>query len=154
ASPNPIYTTGGAVVGTTTLSWSVTAPNGVTVRVGSPIGIIFAEGPATGSAETGDWVSNGTIFYLTDSKTGNLISTLIVQVQPAIMFSADPSPVPANPGGTDGQTTLIWNSPGSTAGVQIRVGSPTGTLFAQGGPTGYAQTGIWVTNGMEFYLID
>jgi len=38
--------------------------------------------------------------------------------------------------------------------VQVRVGSPDGTLFAEGGSTGYATTGNWVTNGMLFYLQD
>jgi len=154
ASPNPIYTNGGGTVGTTTLSWNVTAPNGVVIHVGSTTGLVFAEGGASGSAETGDWVTDGMIFYLTDGKTGNLISTLTVHVQPGVMFTADPNPVPANPGSTDGQTTLSWNSPGSTAGVQIRVGSATGMLFAEGGSSGYAQTGNWVSNGTVFYLID
>ena len=50
-------------------------------------------------------------------------------------------------------TTLQWNAPaGST--VQIRVGNPAGTLFAEGGSTGTATTGNWVTNGMLFYLQD
>ncbi len=154
ASPNPIYTSSGGTLGTTTLSWNAPASNGVTIRVGSATGLIFAEGPASGSAETGDWVTNGTIFYLTDAKTGNLLSTLTVKVQPGVMFTANPNPVPANPGATDGQTTLSWNSPGSTGGVQIRVGSATGTLFAEGGEAGYAQTGNWVSNGTVFYLID
>ena len=38
--------------------------------------------------------------------------------------------------------------------VEIHVGSPGGTLFAAGGPTGSAETGAWVSNGLTFYLQD
>ena len=36
----------------------------------------------------------------------------------------------------------------------MRVNSPGGPLFAAGFSTGSAQTGVWVTNGMTFYLQD
>ena len=52
-----------------------------------------------------------------------------------------------------GTTMLGWNAPG-IASTQVRIGSATGTLFAQGGSSGRVQTGKWVTNGMVFYLID
>jgi hypothetical protein len=34
----------------------------------------------------------------------------------------------------------------------ITIGSPTGPVFADGGPTGSAPTGPWVSNGLTFYL--
>jgi hypothetical protein len=51
------------------------------------------------------------------------------------------------------KTTLAWNAPGTTI-VELHVGSPTGPLFASGGPRGSATTGTWVTDGMTFYLQD
>jgi hypothetical protein len=38
--------------------------------------------------------------------------------------------------------------------IQIRVGSPTGPLFAYSGSSGSSTTGKWVTNGMAFYLLN
>ncbi len=52
-----------------------------------------------------------------------------------------------------GTTMLGWNALG-IASTQIRIGSPTGVLFAQGGPSGRAQTGKWVANGSVFYLLN
>jgi hypothetical protein len=37
--------------------------------------------------------------------------------------------------------------------VEVRVGSPKGSLFAQGNPQGSAETGNWVKDGMTFYLV-
>ena len=68
---------------------------------------------------------------------------------PALPVTLVANPLPA---GQD-QTTLTWNAPTSTA-VEVHVGSPTGTLFADGGPTGSAATGAWATLGMSFYLVD
>jgi len=39
--------------------------------------------------------------------------------------------------------------------VTVRIGAATGNLFAQGaGSTGLAETGAWVTEGLELYLVD
>ena len=66
---------------------------------------------------------------------------------PPVTLVANPLPA-----GQD-QTTLTWNAPNSSA-VEIHVGSPTGTLFADGGPIGSAVTGPWASSGMSFYLVD
>jgi len=66
---------------------------------------------------------------------------------PPVTLVANPLPA-----GQD-QTTLTWNAPSSSA-VEVHVGSPTGTLFADGGPTGSAATGPWASLGMSFYLVD
>jgi len=34
----------------------------------------------------------------------------------------------------------------------VHVGSPTGPLFSRSGSTGTGTTGLWVTNGLAFYL--
>ena len=62
---NPIPNTAG--VGTTTLTWA--APSTVQyveIRIGSPNGPLFTVGTTSGSATTGNWVTDGMIFYLQD----------------------------------------------------------------------------------------
>lgn len=50
-------------------------------------------------------------------------------------------------------TTLTWNvTGGGASSVQVRAGSPNGTLVASGGTSGNVTTGKWVTNGTVFYL--
>jgi hypothetical protein len=70
AEPNPIVAPSGS--GKTVLRWKVTTSDRVQVRVGSPDGT-----PMTGvqgaesSAETGDWVTDGTRFFLQDARSGD-----------------------------------------------------------------------------------
>ena len=52
-----------------------------------------------------------------------------------------------------GESTLFWHAQGAGK-VQVRVGSPMGQLFAEGGPSGSATTAAWVENGTVFYLMD
>jgi hypothetical protein len=66
-----------------------------------------------------------------------------------VSFTASPNPITATSG--IGQATLSWNAPGVSA-VQITIGAPNGPVFADGGASGSAQTGTWVTNGLTFYL--
>lgn len=65
AGPNPIYTD--ANVGITSILANVTCP--YEIRVGSPIGTLFATGNGFTSTLTGNWVSDGLQFYL--QKAGN-----------------------------------------------------------------------------------
>jgi len=71
-------------------------------------------------------------------------------------FTASPNPivVSVSGGAALGVTTLSWNAP-SHGQVAVFVGSPnrvqmTGWL----GPTGSATTGKWVSDGMQFFLVD
>ncbi len=132
----------------TTLTWNAPTSTAVEIHVGSPTGTLFADGGPIGSAVTGPWASTGMAFYLVDAITHQPLASATVQ-QPGVTFTADPDPLP------DGvnQTTLTWNAPNSL-GVEIRVGSPTGVLFAEGGNSGSAVTGPWVSIGMSFYLVD
>ena len=50
-------------------------------------------------------------------------------------------------------TTISWNAPSATY-IQVRVGAPDGPLFTDNFNTGSAPTGLWVTDGMIFYLQD
>jgi Bacterial Ig-like domain (group 3)/FG-GAP-like repeat/FG-GAP repeat len=165
ATPNPIPVPPGSVLGMTTIQWNVpsvgewftTTQVAVEVHVNSPTGPLFASGGNSGSATTGEWVTDGMTFYLQDV-TGNkalttsgTIGTLVVHLQQQLaVFTAGPNPIPA---GLIGATTLSWNAPTATR-VQIHVGSPTGTLFAGGPSVGSAVTGEWVTDGMVFFLQD
>lgn len=66
-------------------------------------------------------------------------------------FYALPNPLTAPIG--RGQTTLFWDVTGVEK-IQVRVGSPTGQLFAEGGPSGKALTGCWLGPNTTFYLLD
>ncbi|MGD0362121.1 MAG: ferritin-like domain-containing protein [Bryobacteraceae bacterium] len=69
--------------------------------------------------------------------------------QPASL-TASPNPIPVI-AGRGGATTISWNAP-SVAAIQLRVNAPDGALFAEGPNSGSMMTGVWVTNGMTFYL--
>ena len=64
---------------------------------------------------------------------------------------AGPNTVPVCDGTSTGVTTFDWEH---TGGVEIRLNTPDGTLFAQGGSTGSATTGKWVKDGKVFFLLD
>lgn len=71
----------------------------------------------------------------------------------AAFLSASPNPAP--PADSTGlvQVTLTWGAP-SASQVEIHVGGPGGVLMAGGGASGSTTTGVWVSNGMQFYLQD
>ena len=152
ASPNPIPVVSGTT-GQTIINWNAPNSSSVEVHVGSATGTLLAEGGSTGSAQTGDWVANGTVFVLVDVSTHTVLAATTVTVTGTSTITANPNPVPVAPGATLGQTTISWNAPGSS-GVEVHVMSANGTLFAEGGSTGSAPTGDWVSNGMAFVLVD
>ena len=156
ANPSPIYAGVGKTAGTTTLSWNAsTTLASVEIHIGSATGPLFATGGYTGSATTGNWVTNGTTFYLVDPSTGNTLSTVTVPViSQGGTLTASPNPI--NFGAntpTCCATTLTWNAPNSTA-VEVHVGGPNGPQLTSGGPQGSVTTGTWVTDGLVFYLQD
>ena len=122
----------------------------------------------SGSAATGDWVGNGTVFYLQDASDGDssgsakTLASVTVQVassgsNPAARsgtIRATPNPIPAASGQATGFTTIAWEAVGVSR-VQIRVGSANGPpMTGFESPTGAATTGNWVANGTTFYLQD
>jgi hypothetical protein len=66
ASPNP-YPPTSAGRGTTLLSWRAWGTDRVEVRVGGENGPIFVRSGPWGSKRTGDWLKDGTEFYLLDA---------------------------------------------------------------------------------------
>jgi hypothetical protein len=67
-----------------------------------------------------------------------------------IMASPNPAVRPAL---GSAMVTISWNAP-TASQVEVHLRSPNGQLFAEGGSTGSAPTGPWVTNGLTFYLQD
>ncbi len=84
---------------------------------------------------------------------GNTCITSINAPCPAIgpTLTANPNPIPVTGVAILGMTTISWLAPGAE-GVEVRIGSPSGTIFAVGGNRGSSQTGPWVSDGMTFYL--
>jgi parallel beta-helix repeat protein len=68
-------------------------------------------------------------------------------------FTASPNPIPVTGAATLGMTTLSWSVPGADV-IEIHIGSPNGPLFTQMGTRGSIQTGLWVSDGLTFYLQD
>jgi parallel beta-helix repeat protein len=68
-------------------------------------------------------------------------------------LTASPNPITVMGAASIGMTTISWNAPGAQI-VEIHIGSPDGKLFAFGGNRGSAPTGLWVPEGMIFYLQD
>src|SRR5208283_195849 len=137
ANPNPIPVGPGALHGSTLVQWSEPGVQTVEIHMGSPTGILFAEGGPSGSAPTGLWVSDGTGFYLQDTSGGkpltsaNTLATLVVHLQQGVFLTANPNPIPVALGTIDGTTSLSWNA-GSSSQIEVHVDAPNGTLFAAG----------------------
>lgn len=72
---------------------------------------------------------------------------------PASVASLTATPAVINSTTGLGSTKLTWFAPIAQR-VEVRVGSPDGTLLGGGGPSGEASTGDWVRDGMTFYLQD
>jgi hypothetical protein len=76
ANPDPVTFAAGARVGKTTLNWNAPGNSGLQIRVN---GALFAAGlAASGSVETGNWVSDGTSFSLINPANGQTLATLTV----------------------------------------------------------------------------
>ncbi len=151
ASPNPIIVPAGATSGVTTISFNAPGYPNAQVRVGSATGGELGC-CGSGTAVTGNWVTNGMNFYLVDENTGNVLQTTTVYLGNASL-SASPNPIVVPAGTTAGVTTISFNAPGYS-NTQVRVGSPTGDWMLCCESSGSGLTGDWVTNGMNFYLVD
>lgn len=155
--------------GSMTLNWNDPGAKLLEVHVLSPTGplLTLQSGPS-GSARATGWVTDGMPFVLCDVSNGpcssqNTVATWTAHIASDSMstvassggnpFVASPDPAPVAYGELFGQTTLYFNVPGANT-LQIHVGSPTGPLFAQTGASGTAVTGVWVSDGMTFYLQD
>jgi hypothetical protein len=51
-----------------------------------------------------------------------------------------------------GETAITWTT--GAQHVVWRIGAPDGKLFGGGASSGTIKTGVWVTDGMKFYMQD
>jgi hypothetical protein len=176
-SPTTIDIGPGQTLGIGRVLWNAPTASSIEIHVGSPTGTLFAAGGAEGAAVTGAWVTDGMTFYLQDRTNGRMLNSLgtlailpvhlkVVQNQtppsnslaslflnPQVSDPNSPTTIQSEPGQTMGIAHLAWDAP-TTSSIEIHVGSPAGPLFAAGGRQGSAVTGVWVTDGMTFYLQD
>ncbi|MCL4395319.1 MAG: hypothetical protein M1482_11055 [Chloroflexi bacterium] len=86
AQPNPICVARPGAAGVTNLAWTSEGTKEVQVRVDAPDGSLFSHTGPSGSAQTGEWVAHGTVFYLQDVSDGlpltetNTLATMRVHV--------------------------------------------------------------------------
>lgn len=77
ARPDTLRVCDGSGLGATTLEWD--SPRPVEIRVDSPEGPVFTGLTASGRAETGKWVRDGTTFFLRD-RSGWVAATVVLRV--------------------------------------------------------------------------
>jgi hypothetical protein len=176
-NPTTIEIGPGQNLGIAHLVWNAPTASQIEIHVGSPAGPLFATGGPQGSANTDLWVTDGMVFYLQNRINGHTLDSLgtlaILRVHLEMVhnqtrpihalasFFLDPRTNDPNtptligirPGETLGIAHLVWFAP-TASRIEIHVGSPAGPLFAAGGSQGSAETGLWVTDGMTFYLQD
>lgn len=172
ASMNPIIVSSGVTTGITTLNATascaasiyVVGP-GLTLGTGSGL-LASTGGPLTFSATTGNWVVDGTEFYLQPEGDTNPASTMaVVKVRLATAsnlvctgsVSASPNPIVAASGTANGTTTASGSANCAASIYVVPSGQPisssAGQLTTSAGPgTLYAVTGNWVSDGTQFYL--
>jgi hypothetical protein len=84
ANPNPITPIAGTMVGKTTLAWNAPGFSALQIWVA---GKLMASGlPTSGSAETGNWVSDGIVFSLVDAVSNQTIATMTVRLGATLVF--------------------------------------------------------------------
>lgn len=66
AHPNPIPISRRGEAGTTTIQWSAAGTDQIEVHVHAPDGPVFSRGGPSGVKTAGEWVTNGTLFFLQD----------------------------------------------------------------------------------------
>jgi parallel beta-helix repeat protein len=117
---------------------------------GNPSVQVLVDNPSTTGVDIRDLSSSGANAF-----EGNTCLTSLNALCPSVgpSLSASPNPIPVAVGASAGSATINWIAPGTEA-VEIHIGGPAGKLLAEGGDRGSAQTGVWVTDGMTFYLQD
>ena len=68
-------------------------------------------------------------------------------------LKANPNPIQVCDRFSLGATTLAWETTARGA-VEVRVNAANGPLLCRGDAVGRCSTGVWVTDGMVFYLQD
>jgi hypothetical protein len=73
----------------------------------------------------------------------------VAKVKPGTTLSANPNPVYTKEGPL-GITSLSWIT--TAVHTEMHVDSPSGPVLGNGGSTGTFKTGLWVKDGMTFFL--
>jgi hypothetical protein len=68
------------VLGMTTLHWKVPGVTQIEIRVDAPDGNLFAVSGPEGSQETGNWVKDGSTFYLIDPDSREIVAVTRIRV--------------------------------------------------------------------------
>jgi uncharacterized protein (TIGR03437 family) len=146
-SPNPIPVAAGATTGATTLFYQSTDP--VNIYIGSPSGKLFcSSGGGNGTCQTGNWVTEGTTFYMVDQTTGSLVGQATAHLGSAqATLTANPNPIVDATGTGLGVTTLTISA---NVPVNIYAGNQ---LFCGPMMTGTCTTGNWVQTGLVFTAV-
>ena len=162
AQPLYIQDCAGTGTGVTTLNFSTHNVPVVSIRVGSANGPVLGDfQTSTGSAVTGNWVVDGTQFFLVDKSAGATANEIVLaSVTVHVGSSGCPGTLTANPSlvphcGTSAPdtTTLTWSAPGHQ-NTAIRINTIDGPQMTTGGPSGSQMTGAWISDGMKFLLVD
>ncbi len=141
-SPDPVVVNSGPLVGTVTLTY--TAPVAVKIFVN---GTLLCLGGTSGTCSTGNWVTDGMIFTMTDAVTGNALATATASVQrPGAILTANPNPI-LNDGTGLGITTIIVNA-NTPVNVLANATPLCGPISA-----GSCLTGKWVANNTVFTAV-
>jgi len=144
-NPNPIGNDGTGL-GVATLNVNSNTP--VNIYAGATE---FVAGVTTGSFPTGKWVRNGLVFTAVDPVSSKVIGSVTAQVSnPAGTLTFASNPILNTGGAGPVVATLNYSA---NAPVELYAG---GTLFCGGAGnlSGSCTTGPWVTNGLQFQLVD
>lgn len=154
ANPNPM--TGDANGNAqTTLTYSSSSPH-TELHINAPDGALLTAGGQSGSTTTGNWVTNGTVFFLQDVSNNkpltvnNTLATVSSVVQASASLTANQNPSFISDGTGLTQLTLSYSAPGVT-NTTVTVGANY-QVVCGGGTSGSCTTGKWVNNGTQFHL--
>ncbi len=126
--------------------------------------VIVGVGPGTRTAgESIDWTSLGAdpvglgeVPLYEDFRTEGIdLSEKRITLQPAPSESgltAEPNLFQICDGTPRVRSTIQWST--DRSGVEVRLRSSIGTVFSRGRSAGNVETGTWVTDGMNFLLLD
>jgi FkbM family methyltransferase len=90
AIPNPIRLERGRSYAVTVLRWTAQHVTDVEIRIGGPDGRLLAAGGVSGTATTGEWVTDGMTFFLQDVSGGrpltlaNTLATTCVRINSSV----------------------------------------------------------------------
>jgi hypothetical protein len=140
ANPNPILSCAdGSSTGIRTTLSGIGNGNGIEIRVNTPSGSRLNYSPTSyASATAGDWIRDGTQFFLTDARTGEAYATERVYLLPIRSCTTPEFPAPATirakpnniPCNVKTSVTLAWYS-GNIHPVEIHESAPSGPVVAR-----------------------